>query len=597
MGNTDSMQREHSAESIAVGEWAANLILKNVFDSIDEKEKFGKDMRFDTSTEGPEPEPPVDEDCPKTGRPTVAGRPIPSPLQDDPTWAGHKEEEGAKSAAPPVLVTPAEQSPEAGAPQCWPQTPQSPVTQAPMDPAAFYGAWGYGGAVAPPAAPFGAFPPGANSFGNSFNAGFNAGFAGVFNGGFGGAGAAPPAHPNVLGNAAVQGWGGGGCNNACGGVACGPNNVPGYNPYAPFGSYAWHQYGGYGGFPPAPAPQGPNPNQDMRQAYYPQANSQAQWTQGGQAFFQPFSTQPPVHPAMQQYAPPPAAPQYPPQQPQQRAPLQAQFSNAPLLNTQPFQQQQPPPTAYPQMPAMRPPAAPTAAPPTVAPSVAPTVPPAAVQPVQPLAPSQPAPSAPPVIPTVQAARAAKPPSPVHTKEERRQAAEEVLAQQRAWVAMLSRARDESAENRPSEASTAVTTPAAAAVATSASASTAELKPNEATSSAQPASPTPSTEENQAKSSSKASTWAPKIAPRKGSGKGGVWVAKDSSKGGGKSAAKGNGKGKGKGLVYRPKHEVSEETNERRQKKRGKMNELLKRMAFSVWTPSLATKNIDYEATT
>ena len=112
-----------------------------------------------------------------------------------------------------------------------------------MDPAAFYGAWGYGGAsLAPPGtAPWnGAFPgPGAggNSFGNSFNAGFNAGFAGVFNGGFGGAGAAPPAHPNVLGNAAVQGWGGGGCNGAaCGGVACGPNNVPGYNPYAPFGS-------------------------------------------------------------------------------------------------------------------------------------------------------------------------------------------------------------------------------------------------------------------------------------------------------------------------------------------------------------------------
>ena len=112
---------------------------------------------------------------------------------------------------------------------------QHTMSMRPMHPAAFYGGWGYDATPQPALNAFGGFPAN-NSFGNSFNAGFNAGFAGVFNAGFGGA-PAPPAHPNVLGNAAVQGWGGGGCNNACGGVACGPNNaVPGYNPYAPFGS-------------------------------------------------------------------------------------------------------------------------------------------------------------------------------------------------------------------------------------------------------------------------------------------------------------------------------------------------------------------------
>ena len=55
-----------------MGEWAANLILANVFATIDVKEN-------DSSTEGPEPEPPVDEE--QKGAERSPTRPIPKPLQ------------------------------------------------------------------------------------------------------------------------------------------------------------------------------------------------------------------------------------------------------------------------------------------------------------------------------------------------------------------------------------------------------------------------------------------------------------------------------------------------------------------------------------
>lgn len=57
-----------------MGEWAANLILANVFATIDVKENV------DSSTEGPEPEPPVDSEEQK-GAERSPTRPIPKPLQ------------------------------------------------------------------------------------------------------------------------------------------------------------------------------------------------------------------------------------------------------------------------------------------------------------------------------------------------------------------------------------------------------------------------------------------------------------------------------------------------------------------------------------
>ena len=174
----------------------------------------------------------------------------------------------------------------------------------------------------------------------------------------------------------------------------------------------------------------------MRQAYYPQANA-PQWTGGGQAFFQPFSTQPPMRPAVQ-FPPPPA---YPPEHMGcGHAPLTAQFFNGSVLNTQPFLAA---PVAYP-MP-MRPHAAPPAMPPAHAAPPAPSVAPPPMAPT--VAPMHPSPAMPPSgpptqIPTLPAAMAKRTAPPVNaTKEERRLAAQEVLREQRLLFQVLARGED------------------------------------------------------------------------------------------------------------------------------------------------------------
>lgn len=160
-------------------------------------------------------------------------------------------------------------------------------------------------------------------------------------------------------------------------------------------------------------------------------------------------------------------------------------------------------------------------------------------------------------------------------------------------------------DRPSEVSTAVTTPAAGVASSTEPkplkescnkvrswADENEEKPAEKApqapptpaSTTTPAPQTPSEESKESKEPPKKETpqkeaWAPRIAPRHwprspGGGKG-VWQPKDPVAPKTPVKGSGKGKGKGKGLVYRPKNEVVEEQeipDARRPRRRGKVNE-------------------------
>ena len=114
-------------ESVEVAKYACDLVIEECWKEIQSnKEKDDKKL------------------------PTAGGRRIPSPLQD------------TTEDLPPEM----EQSPEATAPQLWPQTPQSPV--------------------APPAmVHYIDYMPAPPTFADTFNAGFAAGFANTM-GGMGG---------------------------------------------------------------------------------------------------------------------------------------------------------------------------------------------------------------------------------------------------------------------------------------------------------------------------------------------------------------------------------------------------------------------------